>query len=108
MNTTKRKESSVTRISRSIVVAAAMLVSVAGCSKPDPVASTASSASATSTVAATAPGQAPTPPAATKQDDDRGGNMMPGMPAGMSMDGGHMHDGGMGHPMPNHPMPGHM
>lgn len=94
--------------SHSIVVAAALLVGVGvvACAKPDPV-STTSSASPTSTIAATAPVQAPTPPAATKSDDDHGGHMMPGMPAGMPMDGGHMHDGGMGHPMPNHPMPGH-
>lgn len=92
--------------SRSIVVAAALFVGIGACAKPDPT-STTSSASPTSTIAATAPVQAPTPPAATKSDDDHRGNMMPGMPAGMPMDGGHMHDGGMGHGMPNHP-PGHM
>lgn len=97
-------------ISRSIVVAAALLVSA--CSKPDPgSASTTSAPVAQPTATTAAPvapppsvGQAPAPAAAPTAEDHSGPHTMPatpGMAPGMRM-GGHPQDGGMGMgPMPH-------
>ena len=100
----RRTERARSMMYRSIVVVAVLVVGA--CSKSDPPAVTTTSAPApaspTTTEVSTggAPSQAPANPAV---GDDHAGHMA-GMQPGMSM---HVHDGGMGHPMPDHSMSGH-
>jgi hypothetical protein len=94
----------ISMLSRAMVAA---LLLLGACSKSEPGTSTTASPAATVSPASTAVAAtgAPTPtPPGLAADDDHEGHMKRGMPPGMPM---HMHDGGMGHPMPHHPMPGH-
>ena len=96
-------------ISRPVAIVAALLLGA--CSKTDPGTSTTTSAvvpgsptTTTAPAASGAPARAGAAPQERTVDDDHNGHPMGGMPSSIPMQG-HMHDGGMGHPMPDHPMP---